>query len=147
MSQRSRGKIEPKSSIESMIKEAIISLSESPGSTLNSISEHIKGNSAKFLKSEVLEGMKKMRKTGMIIQIKCYFRLPHKELNQEIRRRKAKAKFAIAQLNSTIEGRVKEEVLESNFKRKNGNSKKVKGKIKKRIFKLAPNIRRHKRRA
>eukprot|EP00826_Nyctotherus_ovalis_P013924 TRINITY_DN13832_c0_g1_i4.p1 TRINITY_DN13832_c0_g1~~TRINITY_DN13832_c0_g1_i4.p1 ORF type:complete len:161 (-),score=31.09 TRINITY_DN13832_c0_g1_i4:39-521(-) len=86
MEQRLKNKQKSQSSVEALIKQAIISLKETPGPTFTSIAEHIKGKQRNVGRKEVLEAMKKMRKAGQVVQIKCYFRIPAKEIKMQLRK-------------------------------------------------------------
>ena len=144
---------EPKSgkdsyySMESLIKEAITSLNQMPGSTFNEIHKYIQRKTNDANKDTVINAMKKMRKTGLIIQMKCYFRLPYKVICHSIKEQIGVNKKIISESNENNENEPKKQKPDSkkiNTKKKVHCYKKDNGKAKKkeeqkRIFRQAPN--------
>ena len=76
------------SSIESMIKNALITLKENHGSSMHSIKEYVEEMWGKSASNGVLEIMKKMRREGRLIQIKYCFKLSNKEISKELKEHK-----------------------------------------------------------
>ena len=71
--------MEKVNTIEAMIKKAITTLNEIPGSTFNSIKKYVNDMYGKTAEEKVLNTMKVMKKKGRLMQIKYYFRLPIKK--------------------------------------------------------------------
>ncbi len=98
-----------KGSIEVLVKDALISLSETPGSTFNSILDYLKIKYKEITKSKVLAAMKKMRKKGKLIQIKYWFRLAPKQVSIELKKHSNVLPIPIPVVNykTTIGSRVR----------------------------------------
>ena len=69
-------------SVESAIKDAIVTLNEIPGSTFSSVLDFVKIARRGTSKEVLLSVMKRMRKKRQLIQIKYWFRLPQKPVSK-----------------------------------------------------------------
>eukprot|EP00826_Nyctotherus_ovalis_P055870 TRINITY_DN7469_c0_g1_i11.p1 TRINITY_DN7469_c0_g1~~TRINITY_DN7469_c0_g1_i11.p1 ORF type:complete len:150 (+),score=42.49 TRINITY_DN7469_c0_g1_i11:236-685(+) len=136
MMQKSKQKAS--SSTQTLIKQSIAALKEMPGSTFNSILEYIKGKWGNVRREEVLDTMKRMRRTGELIQIKYYFRTPRKEVKTQLHKLKGNS---VLKANKTEkEETVKKAKADKAGKRKhasikNGLKNSSKAKVKTRILK------------
>ena len=138
MVSRTKKELKIKRSIEDNIKQAIILLGETPGSTFNAIAEYIKKKWNRIERKQVLETMKIMRRTGQIDQIKCYFRITQQAIRKELR------KFKNSSSNSNKRGRKLSRVdIEENKKSKHTlvkNGVRVNSEIKTQIIKWTPKL-------